>query len=398
MKNMANRGTILLVLLLGLLQGSILAQAQPTLKTKQYRIGLFIPLYLDSAFDQQNNYRYPTKSFPKFLTPGIELYEGAMLALDSLNQLKAPLELVVVDTRATSKNLSQQLQSPPVKNLDLIITHCTTAELQEIASVGLQNNTPVVNVNLPNDGGITNNPFLVLLNSTLQTQSLAISNYALTKMPKQSVVVFRKKGVLEDRIRSYWDEAAKTNKAMQKWTYVDLPDSFTVQQLIPKLDTGKTTLCIAGSLDESFGKRLALQLAALSKQRYGATLLGMPTWDALKEFSNPEFRGIDIIYCTPYYNPRTDSLSQQLQRFFLNNLYARPSDMAYRGYEAVWRFANLILKYGPTAASQFTTKQFDLFREVQLQPVLGSQKQVHYFENKKLYFLKWQDGLLKLLP
>ena len=396
---MANRGIIFIFLLVGLLHSSChTLHAQSLEKPIKYRIGLFIPLYLDSALDQQNNYRYPTKSFPKFITPGLELYEGALLALDSLNRLKAPIELTVIDTRGVSKSLSQQLKTPLAKNLDLIITHCTTAELQTLALFGYQNNIPVVNINLPNDGGITNNPFLVLLNSTLRTQSLAISNYALSKLPKQPVVVFRKKGVLEDRIRSYWEEAAKSNKPMQKWTYVDLPDSFTVQQLLPKLDTAQNTLCIAGSLDETFGKRLALQLAALGKQGYVSTLMGMPTWDAIKEFSNPAFRGIDIIYCTPYYNPQTDSVSQQLQRFFLNNLYARPSDMAYRGYEAIWRFSNLLLKYGNTVASQFTTKEFDLFREIQLQPMLGPQKQVQYFENKKLYFLKWQDGLLKLLP
>ena len=393
--------TILIFLLLCICSGTSIAFSQPTkLATKKtnYRIALFAPLFLDSAFDQQAVYRYPNKTFPKYITPGLELVEGALLALDTLNKLKAPIELVIIDTRSVKESLRKQLDNVSAKNVDLLITHCTTSELQILAAFGYEKNIPIINVNLPNDAGITNNPFLVLLNSTLRTQSVAISKYVQTKFPKQRVVVFRKKGMLEDLIHTYWDEFAKANKGMQKWTYVDLSDSFTANQLISKLDTLQPTVCLAGSLDESFGKQLALQLASLTKQHYRTTLMGMPTWDAIREFSKPAFQGIDIIYCSPYYNARTDSVSQQVQRFFYNNLYAKPSDMALRGYEAVWRFAQLLLRYGKSINSQLTAKEFDLFREIQIQPVLNESKQVQYFENKKLYFLKWQDGTLKLIP
>lgn len=394
----AMKGRFYFLLFLVFCSRTQIGLSQPNSTTQTYRIGLFAPIYLDSAFDKNSTYRFPPKSFPKFSTPGLELVEGAFLALDTLNKLKAPIELIVVDTRAAAQSLQAQLKNASAQNLDLIITHCATSELQTIAAFGYEKNIPVVNVNLPNDAGVTNNPFLVLLNSTLRTQSIAINNYVQNKFPKQPVVVFRKKGKLEDVIRSYWDETAKSNKSPQKWIYIDLPDSFGVDQLIPKLDTLRQTVCIAGSLDEAFGKRLALHLATLSKQRYKSTIVGMPTWDAIREFSKPEFRGVDITFCTPYYNNRTDSVSQYIQRFFINNLYARPSDMAFRGYEAVWRFSRLLMRYGNGINSQLAAKEFDLFREIQIQPVFSADKQLQYFENKKLYFLKWQDGLLKLLP
>jgi hypothetical protein len=224
-----------------------------------------------------------------------------------------------------------------------------------------------------------------------------LADYIYSKYAKQQVVVFRKKGALEDRIRSYWEENNLTKKN-PKWTYVDLPDSFSVNQISVKLDTIKPTICIAGTLDENFGKRLASQLATLNKQRYKTSLFGLPTWGDIKDFSKLEYRGLDITYCTPYYNSRTDSVSQQVQRFFSTTLYARPSDMALRGYESVWKYANLLLKYKDNIATQLASREFELFRELQIQPVFGKEKQLHYFENKKLYFLKWQDGILKLVP
>jgi len=371
--------------------------AQNNMPKSPVRIGLLLPLLLDSAFDQKNNIKFPSKSFPKYLLPGLEFYEGAMLALDSLNKNRAPVQLVVIDTRAANQSIQSQIEKLALPPLDLILTHCNATELRIIATYGLKNNIPVINVNLPNDAGITQNPFLVLLNSTLRTQCVALANHIQSKYAKQQVVVFRKKGPLEDRIRSYWEENNQTKK-IAKWTYVDLPDSFSVNHLSAMLDTLRPTICLAGTLDENFGKRLAAQLATLTKQRYKASLFGLPTWDDIKEFSKPEFRGLDITYCTPYYNSRTDSVSQQVQQFFATTLYARPSDMVLRGYEAVWKYANLLLKYKSNIASQLGSSEFELFRELQVQPVVGNEKQLHYFENKKLYFLKWQEGILKMIP
>lgn len=369
--------------------------AQETKKT--YKIGLFLPLHLDAAFDTTGNYRYAPKTFPKIHSPALEFYEGALLALDTLLAENSSIELVVKDTRSSRQTLVQQLNSPELQKIDLLLAFCSANEIKIMAEAGLQKGIPVINVNLPNDGGVTGNPYLVLLNSTLSTQTTAIYNYIAEKYPKQNIIVFRKKGVLEDRIKNYWDESRTTKgKLALKLTYVDLPDSFTVNQLIPKLDTLKPTLCVAGSLDEHFGKQLASQLAGLAKRNYKSTLIGMPTWDGIRDFAKPEYRGIDIIYCTPYYNPRTDSISQYIVNLFNENIYARPSDMVMRGYEAVWHFSKLLHKYGADISSNLSSREFEVFRELNIRPQFSNgQMNLDYFENKKLYFLKWQDGLLK---
>ncbi|HLY69415.1 MAG TPA: hypothetical protein VKR53_06775, partial [Puia sp.] len=46
-----------------------------------HHIAIFVPLYLDSVFDAGNNYRYEG-TFPKFVSAGLEFYEGVHLALD----------------------------------------------------------------------------------------------------------------------------------------------------------------------------------------------------------------------------------------------------------------------------------------------------------------------------
>ncbi len=359
-------------------------------------IAVFAPLYLDSAFDAVYNYRYD-KTFPKFINPGLEFYEGVQLALDSLGKENAPLEVYVYDTRSTTKPLSEQLKNSELEDAELILAYCTGQELGTFAYEAALKKIPFINVNLPVDGGVKNNAYFVMLNSTLKTHIESLYKYAQKNHALNNIVYFRKKGTMENTIKQYFDEDGKTTMSVPlKIKYVDLPDSFTVKQLKASIDSTKQTLCIAGSLDENFGRRLATQLASITKS-YKLTLMGMPTFDNIsRDFSRPEYKGLEIVYTTPFYNPRTDTVSKGIVNYFNTKLYARPSDMVLRGYEATWRFSKLLLKYKDDISANLTKKEFNLFREFDIQPVINKQTTTtDYFENKKLFTVKWLDGLIK---
>jgi hypothetical protein len=368
---------------------SILSTAQ----TVKHRIAILAPLYLDSAFDDQGNYRYE-KQFPKFINPGLEFYEGAQLALDTLAKEGAQVEAFVYDTRA-KESLAPQLEKIGNDSVELILAYTNQQESWNIANAAKAKKIPYINVNLPNDAGITDNPYFVMLNSTLQTHLDRLYKYVQRNYALDPVIVFRRKGQMEDIIKTSFEETGKSSPSV-KMKYVDLTDSFSVKQLMSKLDSTHHTVCIAGSLDENFGRRLCVQLASISKQ-YPLTLVGMPTFDNLtKDFTGPQYKGLEIVYSTPFYNPRTDKVSQDITNYFSTKMYARPSDMVMRGYEATWRFSKLLLEYGTAFPSNINHKAFNVFRELDIQPVISKQTTtLDYYENKRLFFVKWQDGIIK---
>src|SRR5687767_11630666 len=96
----------------------------------RHKIAIFAPLYLDSAFDGTNEYKYTKNIFPKFINSGLEFYEGAQLALDSLNKEGARLEIFVYDTRSATETMEQQLARPELTDLSLIIAHCSNNEVR----------------------------------------------------------------------------------------------------------------------------------------------------------------------------------------------------------------------------------------------------------------------------
>ncbi len=384
------------VLLIACSQLSLRAFAQADSLPTKHRIAIFVPLYLDSAFNTADEYRYTKNVFPKFINSGLEFYEGAQLALDSMAREGKELEVFVYDTRSVKESLDQQLNKPELESVELIIAHCANNEVRPFAEAGLRKNIPVINVSVPNDGGTTNNPFFVVLNSTLKTQCEGIYKYIQKYYAIEPIVVFRKKGASEDQIKSYFDEYGKSTVSVPlKMKYIDLTDSFTVNQLRAHLDSNHRTLCIAGTLDGNFGKRLAFQLASINA-KYPASVMGMPTWDGIRDFTKPEFKGLEIIYSTPFYNAKTDRVSQAITNYFNTVMYARPSDMVFRGYEVTWKFGKLLLQYGKDLSSNLSNKQNKVFNDFDIQPVINKQnRSLDYFENKKLYFLKWQDGIIR---
>jgi hypothetical protein len=361
--------------------------------TKRHRIAVFIPLYLDSAFDATGNYRYD-KNFPKFINPGLEFYEGLSLAVDSLQAEKVNLDVHIYDTRSATQSIGQVLQSPDFQETELMIGHVIPSELRELATVAAQKKIPFINVNFPNDGGITNNPDFVILNSTLKTHCEGIYKFIQRNYATSTIYVLTKKGTQEDRLKNYFSDIEKnTASVVLKLKYVLLQEPFDVSQLVPYLDSLRRTICIVGSLDENFGKNICSQLASVNKT-YATKIFGMPTWDNIADFTQPAYLDQEIYYTTPFYINQADSLVMSIQQYFKNKFYSRPSDMVFRGYETLYRFGKLLHLYGHSLNGSIGEKKYKVFVDYDIQPVFLNKQNMtlDYFENRKLYFIKKVNG------
>lgn len=397
---MKKKGRILLLTLVTLLQWVVSfsqtdsLSARPDSLPKRYHIAIFSPLYLDSAFDAAGQYRY-AKSFPKFISPGLEFWEGAQQAIDSMKAEKLPLEVHVYDTRSASKPLMSLLQSEELKQMDLLVGHVNVNEANLLAQYATRQSVPFINANLPNEAGATNNPHYVILNSTLMTQCTGIYKFLQKNYSVSNITVFRKKGATEDILRSYFTEAEKSTMGVPlKMKYITLENNFTAEDLIIHLDSNTTSVCLVASLDGNFGQQICQQLSSVSSS-YACTVIGMPTWDQV-DFERPIFKGIEVYYSTPFYINPADKLAIALQEHFKTNFYSRPSDMVFRGFESIYHFGHLLTQYGKNISSSLGDKKYKLFSEFDIQPVINKKTMtLDYFENKKLYFVKKVDGVVK---
>jgi hypothetical protein len=306
----------------------------------------------------------------------------------------------VYDSRSETRPLEQAVNNAEIRDAEMLIAHGTQDDVRTLAEVAQQRKIPFISASLPNDAGVFNNPYMVILNATLRTHCEGIYRYLQRYYSGNKIIVFQKNGVQEDEVRDYLQEAAQNTAALPlKLEFKNIGTNFDYAVLAKYLDSTKNTVCIAGSLDEGFGLNLAQNLAAL-RNTYPLTLIGMPTWEGFsKEFTKPDYKDIEIVYSTPFYYDRPNALSNRLALEFEAETNGRPSDMFFRGYETTLRFAQLLLDTGKDVASNLTRKGNYVFTAFDIEPVFLNKKTMllDYFENKKLYYVKIVNGIKTVL-
>ncbi len=398
-KYLIKTGAGCILTLLFLVAGMRTAVAQTTDSSK-FHIAVFLPLYLDSAFDASGNYRFD-QNFPKYLNPGLEFYEGLDLAMDSLKKTGTSLDITVYDIRSGSKTLEQMLDEPAFAKMQLILGYVNVSELRVLANAARNSNIPFINVNFPNDGGTTNNPDFVILNTTLHSHCEAIYKFIQRNWATSNILYLRKAGAQEDRLRNDFAEIEKNTASVPlKIKYVNLDNSVDMRILLPYLDSNLKNVILVGSLDENFGKSICSKLAPLSKS-YPMKILGMPTWDAVNDFNTPVYGDLETYYTTPFYINPNDSLVMSIQQYFKTRFYSRPSDMVYRGFETTLHFGRLLEANKGNLDGSIGIKKFKVFNDFDIQPVFSDKENgtpvngnitLQYMENKKLYFIKKVNG------
>lgn len=382
------------IILSFLLFTCILNNTHAQTNERVYRIAVFAPVYLDSAFTQDGTYRLGSQILPRYMMPGLDFYNGIMLAVDSLSKEQAPVEVVFYDIKSAKGNINNVITDSTLSDVSLIIASFSNrAEIKPLADFALEYEIPLISHTYPNDGGLTENPYFILINPTLKTHLEGIYRYLQRVYPTSNLTMFRRKGAVEDMIQSGFSDISRSTPGLPlKIRTVELTDSFTTSQVISYLDSNKQNIIICGSLNETFGSNLVKSLS--ESRRYRSIAMGMPTWDALRGVD----RNIEIIYTTPYHFIRTDKLGLDITNTYRDKFSGRPSDMVFKGFEAMYRFTKLLIKHEGKLLANINDKSFKLFNDFDIQPVKpysNNADAVDYLENKKLYYIRKMDGQIR---
>ncbi len=368
-------------------------------QTPTVKVAVFAPIYIDTAFNDYT-YKLGNKFLSKNILPGLEFYNGVMMAIDSLEKENANVEVFIFDSKSTSEPISQVLEKNIWNDMSLIIASFNNrSDVKLLADFAKLKNIPLVSATYPNDGGVTDNANFILINTGLRTHCEAVYKHIQKYYATSNLVYFKRKGAVEDMLLNYFGDMGKTTPAIPlKYKTVELTDSFTYKQMVSYLDSNKQNIAICGTLNEAFGIRMVKGL--VTYKRYPAVAIGMPTWDGIKDLSKPSGtngKGLEIVYTTPYYFSRTDKMGKYITNKYKDKYFARPSDWVFKGFETMYHFTKLFLKNPTDFMGHLSDKDGKLFNEFDIQPIKIKPFSfiTDYYENKKLYFIKKQDGVTK---
>lgn len=370
------------------------AQKDSTSLVKTYRVGIFAPLYLDTIFTSTGTIRF-NEAIPKFMTPGLEFVHGAQIALDSMKVGKENIEAFIYDTKSYTQSIPLLLKDKKLDQLDLIIGSVKDFEFKQLADFAHTKNIPFISATYPNDGGVTANPFLVIVNATLKAHCEAIFSYLMQNHGTDKIFLCRQKGNQEDKIAAYFKMInGQEGKPLLDIQTLNFDSIVSPGLLKNRLDSNRQTVIIGGSLDETFATKLTAACYQLN-QVYPITLVGMPNWDNFKALVKKDmYQDFPIYFTTPYFNTKWDPYSKMLNNAYTKKYKGKATDMAFKGFECTYLFIKLLTKFPNSVMNHLNEKGFKIFSDYNFRPVLVKKDMTSpdYFENKHVYFIRIMNG------
>ncbi|MBU3743785.1 MAG: hypothetical protein FGM61_04455 [Sediminibacterium sp.] len=353
-------------------------------------ITILAPVYIDSAF-ANGEYKLGTGGLPRQMWSSLEFYQGMQLAVDSLNKEKVKLRIVFQDTKSTNPSLDDLLAADSLAGSRLMIAVFNNRnEIKPLADYSLEKKIPLLSYTFPNDGGVTEHPYFVLINPTLKTHLEAIFKHVQRNYATQTVQLITRKGATEELIQQTFAELnKKTPGSSIKLNTIELRDGFLPEELLPQLDSTRENLIICGSLQDEFAYNLTRMLGAAKK--YKAVMIGMPTWETGRDYS----KFMEIIYTSHFQLKTSEKAATNIAAAYKNKLAGKPGDMVYKGFEATYHFGKLLAKYPNTFMQHISDKEFRLLNDFDIKANKSINGSTNYLENKKIYFIRKQDGLIK---
>ena len=356
---------------------------------KLLKVAVISPVYLDSAFNG-NDYKLGMNNLPKYMLPGLDFYNGIMFAIDSLQEEGIQLEVNIYDSKNAHQSLNNLIFSGELNKANLIIASFNNrSEVKLLGDFALINKIPLISATFPNDGGIENNPYFVMLNSNLYTHFEQLYKYIQKNHGSQNIVLCKKKGNAESILQSYFTDINVNASIPLVIKTAELSDNFDANDLQPFLDSTEDNLLICSSLNEAFGLKLVKSLSGI-KNTYNTTVMGMPTWESMKDFDRIEFgNGLNIVYSSPFNFCKKDKSCADLIKTYRTKFISKPSDMFFKGYETMYRFGKLLSVHNNIILNHIADNDTKVFNDFNIEATRSRKDHSFmYLENKKIYIIK----------
>lgn len=368
---------------------------------KLYKVALFTPLYIDQVTGDTAFSVSSPAPLPAGALAGLEFYEGALLAQDSLQQDGIGVQLQVYDTKSATQPLGRLISSGKLDSVNLLLGAVSGSELTELSRFAKQRHIHFVSATYPNDAGVRDNPYLTILNSTLQAHCTAIEQFVQQKFTNKNIIVIYQDNAQEKQNLSYLQAAyQKGGGGRSPLKSLVWGNETTTAQLTPLLDKDKNNVIIITALYPQVAESIIGQLVSLT-QTYTLNVAGMPTLDGDANLRSPTYKGLSIYYSTPYpyaYAANNAAINQMMWDFF-RKYRSRPSDMALKGFESLYYIGKLLPGGEKRFNQNLTREEGSLLTRFQIRPVYADGvdgRQPDYYENTHLYFMQIRDG--KIIP
>jgi len=328
----------------------------------------------------------------------VEMYEGILLAADTLRSLGLDVNIYAYDIQSDTVELARLLRSGKLEKMNLIIGPVYSRNLVRVSEYARDLGIPVVSpVPLYNNSVLTGNPNLFMANSSLEVAQKALAKKLSEYADRNFVFIHADSLGVDEDVKKFKNmiiseltnwvpyEAIKFKEMLffSRSTF----DNDSINRLSHALSTQSENVVIIASEDAPVISETLMDIHGLSK-KYNVKVFGYPVLRDIENLDPRYFFDLDLLLYSPFWIDYTQNDVKKFNADFRIKFLTQPSEIsfAWQGYDIAYYFLSGLSLFGKEFIKTPTMHRPDLLHtEFDFVSKTGNDG----FENQKLYLIHY---------
>ncbi|NMA74106.1 MAG: LysM peptidoglycan-binding domain-containing protein [Bacteroidales bacterium] len=333
----------------------------------------------------------------------VEYYEGFLMAVDSLKQRGANIELHVFDSKNDPNTIKQILNKKELQEMDIIFGPLHQQNVKLLADFSKQHNIRLVVPFTSKDDEVFNNPSIYQINTPQSYLYSEVFEHLTRQFPNANLIVLETTSG-KDQYKKEFIEGlntmAKKNNFPIKTVNID-----NIEQSLPTVEslirTDKTNLFIPSSGSDAALNKVVPLLQLIKGKQIEAPLhlFGYPEWQTYTSDRLQDFFDLDTYFYSSFYTnnllPAAKNFVNGYHKWYKKEMINTYPKYGMLGFDTAFYFLHGLATYG-------TDLENNLDR-IDLTPIQTGFKFERVsnwggFVNKKVFFVRFTNNyeLIKL--
>ena len=330
----------------------------------------------------------------------IEMYEGILLAADTLRSLGVNIDINVFDIKSDTFEITRLIRSGKLDRMDLIIGPVHSRNLSIVASYAKTLGIPVVSpVSFVNNSTLYNNPTLFMASPSLEVAQNTIARKMGDYFDHNFVFYHSDTTGTDQEVRNF--KSLIFNELKYRLPYEDIRfkelvfysrsifGADSINRLGHALSDQTKNVIIVASEDAPVMSETLMDIHTLSK-KYDIKVFGYPYMRNLVNLDPKYFFDLDLMIYSPYWIDYSKKDVKQFNSDFLDKFFTEPSEIsfAWEGYDIAYYFLSGLAIHGKEFISHPEIHNPDL-----LQTEFDFRRKTIFdgFEDQKLFLIRYTN-------
>ncbi|MCX6325972.1 MAG: LysM peptidoglycan-binding domain-containing protein [Bacteroidia bacterium] len=337
----------------------------------------------------------------------VEMYEGILLAADTLRSLGLDINLYPYDIKSDTIEITKLIMSGKLAGMDLIIGPVYSNNLTPVAAYARDLGIPVVSpVPLINNSALVNNPNLFMASSSLEIAQKTLAKKISEYHDHNFVFIHSDTLGIDEDVKRF--KNLIFTELSYKLPYEEIKfkefifysrsmfDNDSINRLSHALSEQSKNIVIIASEEAPVISETIMDVHGLSK-KFDIKVFGYPAMRDIDNLDPKYFFDLDIMVYSPYWIDYTKNDVKQFYSDFRQKYLTEPSEKSYawQGYDISYYFLSGIAMHGKDFIAHPEIHYPDL---LQTEYYFMRKEAGNGFENQKLFLIRYtKDYEVKLV-